>query len=224
MRSPRGSELLLVAALSGCTLLPQQPVAAPVRQSPAAAGRALDLLAGLRVQGRGPLTGYDRAAFGQPWADADRNGCDTRNDVLRRDLTGVVLKPGTHGCVVLSGVLHDPYTGATVPHRRGGGQVEIDHVVALADAWQKGAARWPWQERVALANDPLELLATSTTVNRAKSSGDAATWLPPLHAARCAFAARQVAVKAKYRLGVTAAEEGALAGLLRRCPEQPVPT
>ena len=185
---------------------------------------ALALLEGLRVQGRGALTGYDRAAFGQPWADADRNGCDTRNDVLRRDLDDVVAGPGTDGCVVLRGTLLDPYTGALVPHERGGGQVEVDHVVALADAWQKGAAGWPWAKRVALANDPLDLLATATRMNRSKGSGDAATWLPPLRTARCAFAARQVAVKAKYGLGVTAAERDALHRLLTPCPSEPVPT
>lgn len=218
--APSGACLLLLTA---CTLFPQQPVAVPVpAPTPVRAG-ALALLDGLRVQGRGPLTGYDRAAFGQPWADADRNGCDTRNDVLRRDLTDVVLKEGTRACVVLSGTLLDPYTGERVAHVRGGGGVEIDHVVSLADAWQKGAAGWPWSRRVALANDPLDLLATATAVNRAKGPGDAATWLPPRRDRRCAFAARQVAVKAKYRLGVTVAERDALRRLLTTCPDEPVP-
>jgi hypothetical protein len=176
------------------------------------------------VQGRGPLTGYDREAFGQAWADVDRNGCDTRNDVLRRDLADVVLKPGTRGCVVLSGTLDDPYTGKQVIHVRGRGAVEVDHVVALADAWQKGASTWTLERRRALANDPLDLLAVATEVNRAKGGGDAATWVPPARAARCAFAARQVAVKAKYGLGVTAAERDALARLLAPCPQEPVPT
>lgn len=223
MRCRRASRpALLALLLTGCTLLPQQPVAAPAPlPSP---GRALTLLDGLRVQGRGALTGYDRTAFGQPWADADRNGCDTRNDVLRRDLTGVALKEGTRGCVVLSGRLVDPYTGAAVAHARGGGQVEVDHVVALSDAWQKGASTWPWAKRVALANDPLDLLATSTSVNRAKRDSDAASWVPPLRTARCAFAARQVAVKAKYGIGITAAEQQALRRLLAPCPDQPVPT
>jgi hypothetical protein len=187
-------------------------------------GSARALLDGLRVQGRGPLTGYEREAFGPAWADVDRNGCDTRNDVLRRDLGEVVLKPGTRGCVVLSGTLTDPYTGRQVVHVRGGGTVEVDHVVALADAWQKGAAGWTAQQRRAFANDPLELLAVGTQINRAKGAGDAATWVPPARSARCAFAARQVAVKARYRLGVTAAERDALARLLAPCPQQPVPT
>ncbi len=215
---PRLLALLLVA---GCTV---DPVAAPAPTPAPRPSSASALLGTLRVQGRGPLTGYDRAQFGQPWADADRNGCDTRNDVLRRDLDDVVLKEGTRGCVVLSGTLHDPYTGRDVAHVRGGGQVEIDHVVALADAWQLGAATWPWQERVALANDPLDLLATSTSANRAKGASDAASWLPPDRSARCAYAARQVAVKAKYGLGVTRAEQTALTTLLARCPDEPAPT
>ena len=251
MRCGRGSEaalsLLIACTLAGCTPLPPAPVVAPPRVTPprvtptrvtptrvtptgvspapvSPVSPALTLLARLRVQGRGPLTGYDRAAFGQPWADADRNGCDTRNDVLRRDLTDVVTRAGTHGCVVVRGTLQDPYTGAVVPHVRGGGRVEVDHVVALADAWQEGASTWPWARRVALANDPLDLLATTTATNRSKGSGDAATWLPPLQTARCAFAARQVAVKVKYALGVTGPERDALRRLLAACPGEPAPT
>lgn len=235
-RSERPGALALLltgcSLVAGCALLPQRPVAAPspVVPSPAAPSPvvpvpgAQQLLGTLRVQGRAPLTGYDREAFGQPWADADRNGCDTRNDVLRRDLTAVEVKPGTRDCVVLRGLLVDPYTGERVDHVRGGGGVEVDHVVSLADAWQKGASGWPWAKRVALANDPLDLLATATSVNRVKGAGDAATWLPPLRSARCAFAARQVAVKAKYGLAVTRAERDALARLLAACPDQPVPT
>ncbi len=165
----------MLPLLAGCTATVEPEPAPSV--APASSARAL--LDGLRVQGRGPLTGYDREAFGPAWADADRNGCDTRNDVLRRDLSDVVLKPGTRGCVVLSGRLTDPYTGAQVPHVRGGGAVEIDHVVALADAWQKGAAGWTAERRLAFANDPLELQAVATPVNRAKGGGDAATWVPP---------------------------------------------
>jgi hypothetical protein len=234
----------LLVALTGCTAAPsgvaeRAPAAVPATPGPsrtppataaeptsgASAGStpALALLGRLRVQGRAPGTGYSREQFGPAWADADRNGCDTRNDVLRRDLTGLVLKPGTRGCVVLGGTLRDPYTGRLLQHRRGGGAVEIDHVVALYDAWQKGASSWPYGKRVALANDPLELQAVATEVNRAKGPGDAATWLPPARSAWCAFAARQVAVKAKYGLGVTRAERDALARVLRRCPYQPAP-
>ncbi|MDU0315182.1 HNH endonuclease family protein [Phycicoccus sp. M110.8] len=195
--------------------------------SQARPGTALALLGTLVVKGRGPMTGYTRAQFGQAWTDTDRNGCDQRNDVLRRDLRGIRLKAGTHGCVVLSGTLLDPYTGRTIAFTRGPGTsaaVQIDHVVPLADAWVKGAARWDVGTRTTFANDPLNLLAVSGPVNAAKGAGDAATWLPPAKGFRCAYAARQVAVKARYAVAVTSAERAALARILGTCPTTPVPT
>jgi hypothetical protein len=173
------------------------------------------------------MTGYDRALFGQAWSDVDRNGCDTRNDILRRDLTAYTLKAGTNGCVVLRGTLHDPYTGRTIAFVRGPGTstaVQIDHVVALGDAWQKGAQRWTQARRTAFANDPLNLLAVDGPTNQRKGDGDAATWLPPLRSSRCGYAARQIAVKARYGLWVTAAERDALVRVLQACPGQPLPT
>jgi len=193
----------------------------------APAGSALAALRRLPVKGRAPMTGYARAEFGQAWADVDRNGCDTRNDILRRDLVRIVVKPGTHGCKVLGGLLHDPYTGATVVFVRGVGTslaVQIDHVVALGDAWAKGAQSLSLERRTALANDPLELLAVGGSVNQRKGDGDAATWLPPLRSYRCAYVARQVAVKTAYHLWVTAAERDAIARVLATCPRQPLPT
>ncbi len=202
------------------------PSALPPSAAPAP-GSALAALARLPVKGRAPRTGYSRDEFGQAWADVDRNGCDTRNDTLRRDLDRTVVKPGTHGCVVLRGTLADPYTGATIPFVRGVGTslaVQIDHVVALGDAWQKGAARLTTAERTAFANDPLNLLAVSGSANRRKSDSDAASWLPPLKASRCAYVARQVAVKQTYRLWITAAERDAIRRVLATCPRQPLPT
>lgn len=190
-------------------------------------GTALALLGTLMVKGRGPMTGYARDQFGVAWTDTDRNGCDQRNDVLRRDLRAIRLKAGTHGCVVLTGTLHDPYTGRTIAFTRGPGTsaaVQVDHVVALADAWVKGAARWDAATRTAFANDPLNLLAVSGSVNASKGAGDAATWLPPAKGFRCAYAARQVAVKARYAVAVTTAERAALARILGTCPTTPVPT
>jgi hypothetical protein len=186
---------------------------------------ALAALATLPVKGRAPQTGYDRDQFGPAWADVDRNGCDTRNDVLTRDLTAEVYKPGTSNCVVLSGSLADPYTGTTISFRRGGGtSVDIDHVVALGDAWQTGAFAWDTAERTALANDPLNLLAVDYSANRQKGDGDAATWLPSNTGYRCAYVARQVAVKAAYGLWVTQAEHDAIDRVLAGCPDQPLPT
>lgn len=195
--------------------------------SSASMGSALAAVATLTIKGRAPKTGYDRALFGQAWADVDRNGCDTRNDVLRRDLTAYVLKTGTHGCRVLSGTLRDPYTATTIAFVRGqitSPRVQIDHVVALSDAWQKGAQQWSTLRRTAYANDSLNLLAVDGPTNARKGDGDAATWLPPNKSYRCPYAARQVAVKAKYGLWVTSAERNALTRILGTCPSQRLPT
>ena len=134
------------------------------------------LLDGLEVKGRAPKAGYDRDLFGPAWADTDRNGCDTRNDVLRRDLTSITLKPGTNGCVVLSGPLQDPYTGQTISFVRSqdtSSAVQIDHVVALADAWHKGAQEWSAETREQFANDSANLRAVDGSTNQRKGAGDA---------------------------------------------------
>lgn len=203
------------------------PTVSASSSAPAPPGSARSALAALPVKGRAPRTGYTRAQFGQAWSDTDRNGCDTRNDILRRDLTDVVLKPGTRGCVVLSGSLVDPYTGETVMFSRGVGSsrdVQIDHVVALSDAWQKGAQQLSAARREQFANDALELLAVDGAVNAAKGDSDAASWLPPLRGSRCAFVARQIAVKRAYALWVTVAERDAMARVLGSCPAQPLPS
>lgn len=175
-------------------------------------------LAQLPVKGRAPATGYDRVArFGEAWLDVDRNGCDTRDDILARDLAAVTRRTD---CAVLTGTLSDPYTGRSIAFTRGvqtSALVQIDHVVALLDAWQTGAQGLSQEARVQLANDPLELLAVDGATNQAKGAGDAATWLPPNRGFRCEYAARQVAVKAKYGLWVTAAEGTALKGVLAGC-------
>ena len=192
---------------------------------PGAAQTASEVLATLTVKGRAPKTGYARDQFGPAWSDIDHNGCDTRDDVLARDLTGETFKPGTHDCVVLAGILADPYTGQTLEFRKGDGtSVDIDHVVALSDAWQTGAYRWDGARRTALANDPLNLLAVDYSANRQKGDADAATWLPPARGYRCDYVARQVAVKAAYGLWVTQAEHDAIARVLDGCPGEPVPT
>lgn len=178
------------------------------------------------VKGRAPKTGYSRAQFGQTWADVNRNGCDTRNDILARDLTGITFKPGTHNCVVLSGFLVDPYSGDFIHFVRGqatSSLVQIDHVVSLSNAWQTGAFKLSADERKSLANDPLNLLAVKGSLNTQKSDGDAATWLPPSKAYRCSFVARQVAVKARYKLWFTKAEKAVIVSILSKCPNQLLP-
>ncbi len=197
--------------------------AAPVSAAP---GTALEALALLPVRGRAPQTGYDRDQYGEGWVDTDRNGCDTRNDVLARDLTAEQFRPGTRDCVVTSGVLLDPYSGATILFQRGQGTseaVQIDHVVALSNSWQTGAQGWDAATRVAFANDPLNLLAVDGALNSQKRDGDAATWLPPDRGYRCAYVARQVAVKTTYGLWTTQAEHDAMATVLGTCPQEPLP-
>jgi hypothetical protein len=187
---------------------------------------ALAALAAVQVKGRAPRTGYDRDLFGSGWQDTDHNGCDTRNDVLARDLRGETFKPGTRNCVVLTGSLADPYSGTTIPFLRGqatSSDIQIDHVVALSDAWQKGAQSWPAERRAAFANDPLNLLAVDGGLNMGKGDGDAATWLPPDRGYRCAYVARQVAVKVSYGVWMTQAEKNAIATVLSSCPAEPLP-
>ncbi|WP_285725005.1 HNH endonuclease family protein [Psychromicrobium xiongbiense] len=206
---------------------------APVTRSPASGARpgpvyriepttAVALLATLPIKGRAPKTGYAREAFGLAWTDVDGNGCDTRNDVLRRDLKNVTLVTGSL-CLVAAGTLDDPYTGNSIDFQRGANSsaaVQIDHVVALGDAWQKGAQQLSLDQRLALANDPLNLMAVDGPSNQKKSDGDAATWLPPEHSFRCAYVARQISVKAAYGLWITTAEHDAMASILRSCPGQ----
>jgi hypothetical protein len=215
------------AATAAATHSVTSPVTTEVA-APAApkAGTALALLAQLRVKGRSAKTGYDRAAFGPAWTDTNRNGCDTRNDILRRDLTARTVKAGTNGCKILAGTLSvDPYTRQAIQFVYGGAsEIDIDHVVALGDAWQKGGSGWVFRKRLAFANDPMNLLAVDASANRQKGDGDAATWLPANKSYRCAYVARQVAVKAKYQLWVTSAERTSIARVLGGCPGQAAPS
>ncbi|QCO97258.1 DUF1524 domain-containing protein [Arthrobacter sp. 24S4-2] len=207
-------------------LLAQGVTATAPKTQPAFATKAIDLLATLPIKGRAPKTGYDRALFGQAWADVDRNGCDTRNDILKRDLTGIKYTNSVP-CKVQSGTLADPYTGTTINFLRGvatSSAVQIDHVVALSDAWQKGAQQLTTEQRTAFANDPLNLQSTDGPTNMKKGDGDAATWLPPNKGFRCEYVARQISVKATYSLWVTQAEHDAMARILADCSGQLAPT
>lgn len=194
-------------------------------QSPDTVGEASVVLGELDVKGRAPTTGYERERFGPDWADVDHNGCDTRNDVLKRDLTDISSDPD-YPCEVETGVLRDPYSGDTIDFVRGwetSYAVQIDHVVALSNAWQTGAQYWKPRKRLAFANDPLNLLAVDGPLNLQKSDGDAATWLPPNKPYRCDYVARQIAVKAKYGLWLTAPERDAMSRILNACPDQALP-
>ena len=213
-----------IAAVVAALLIGATPNSATgVEQEPGMATAVLETLA---VKGRAPKTGYTRAQFGPAWADVDRNGCDTRNDILKRDLTSITYRAKTRNCVVESGTLIDRYSGETINFVKGNissMEVQIDHVVALSNAWQTGAFKLSADQRKALSNDPLNLFAVKGRLNSQKGDGDAATWLPQLKSFRCSYVAQQIAVKAKYSLWVTAPEKAAMVSILAKCPTQKVP-
>lgn len=226
--------LSALGAACGCSLLPpdlaELGAAAPSEAGSgapfaAAAGAPVDVagvrqqLRGLPVKGRAPKTGYDREQFGPTWADVDEDRCDSRNQLLQASLTNVRLEPGSR-CVVLEGDLADPYTGRRIHFVRGGDYangVDVDHLVALGDAWQKGAQQLTAGQRLQFANDPQNLRAVDPSANRQKGDSDAASWLPPNKAVRCSYVAGQVAVKVKYELWITRAERDAVLRVLQGC-------
>ncbi|WP_208782812.1 HNH endonuclease family protein [Streptomyces griseorubiginosus] len=221
LRGGAAVAVVLVCAVAGCKAETRTGSSGP--QETGAGGGALKAAESLTVKGRAPKTGYARERFGTAWADTDSNDCDTRDDILKRDLKEVRFTSGS--CKVSYGLLpSDPYSGKEVTYRRGRSLVDIDHIVPLSDAWQKGAKYWDARKRIALANDPLNLIAVDASTNRSKGDGDAATWLPPNKSYRCTYVAGQVAVKKKYGLWVTAAEKSAMEKVLETCPGQKLPT
>ncbi|MFI9822975.1 HNH endonuclease family protein [Streptomyces sp. NPDC052013] len=181
---------------------------------------AVALIERVTTKGRGPRTGYDREDFGYAWKDtADgvplaRNGCDTRNDLLRRDGQNLRFRSGSD-CVVVALTLADPYTGKTIEWRKqDAAEVQIDHVVPLSYSWQMGAARWPRHKREQLANDTLNLIPVDGRANSAKSDSGPASWLPPDKRIRCAYAVRFAQVALKYEMPVTAPDKKMM---LRQC-------
>ena len=204
------------------TLAPTQS-ATPV-PTQVVSSQALSALTSLPVKGRAPKTGYDRDLFASDWDYSF--GCDTRNKILRRDFSDFAFRTGS-SCIIETGVLQDPYTGTTINFVRGVGTsslVQIDHVVAVSDAWQKGAQQLSSDQRYAFYNDPLNLLAVSGSANSQKSDSDAASWLPSNTGFRCDFVARQIAVKLSYNLWVTQAEYDSMYRVLETCPNQALPT
>lgn len=211
------------AGVVGAVRQPTEPISEAPTMQQVTASPALDSLNKLSVKGRAPKTGYSRSQFGSGWQDLGQ--CDVRNFILARDMQDERLRSATD-CTVLKGTLQDPYTGKTITFERGADtsdDVQIDHVVALSDAWQKGAQLLDSDKRQALANDPLNLLAVDGKANNDKGDSDAASWLPPNKAYRCRYVARQIAVKVKYRLWVTGAERDAMANVLSGCPDQKLP-
>ena len=185
------------------------------------APKALDILEQLEVKGRAPKTGYARTEFYNGWPTVD--GCSLRQKIIKRDFGDSARTDPASPCNVISGEYDEPYTGAhqvfTARDQISSG-VQIDHVVALSDAWQKGAQYQTKDQRYQLATDPLNLIAVDSTANQQKSDGDAATWLPSNKKFRCQYVARQVSVKYKYALWVTEAEHDAIARVLEQCPDE----
>jgi hypothetical protein len=254
----KNSKILAVTGIAAAIMLsacgtPKTPVPAPSSQSaspsisssmpsqtpagtPSAsesstassAGTALGLLGTLEVKPEDKSVTYNRELFGEPWEDVDGNGCDTRNDMLMRDLDNITV--AADECKVLKGTLIDPYSGKPIDFDRskgGGGGLDIDHVIALSAAFSTGASSWPAEKRLQFANDPLNLITSASGPNRAKGDKDASEWLPATAgnpAFNCRYVARQVAVKAKYGSWITPAESKAMKVVLDTCPNEPVPT
>lgn len=180
--------------------------------------RVVDLLEKLEVKGRAPKTGYRREEFYDGWPIVD--GCSLRQKILKREFGDSAV---LDGCNVVAGEYDEPYTGEhrVLANKSEVGRIQIDHVVALSDAWQKGAQYMTSEERFAIATDPLNLLAVDGKANEQKSDGDAATWLPKNKGFRCQYVARQISVKYKYALWLAAAEKEAMAKILANCPNEP---
>lgn len=180
---------------------------------------AKEILAKLEVKGRAPKAGYKRTEFYNGWPEIE--GCNLRQRILKRDF-GDTAKVDEK-CNVIAGKFYEPYTGEEMEFKNRSEiskKVQIDHVVALSDAWQKGAQYKTAEERFKIATDPLNLIAVQAAANQQKSDGDAATWLPKNKSFRCQYVARQISVKYKYLLWVTEAEEEAMGQILEKCPEQ----
>jgi hypothetical protein len=198
------------------------PVAGGGASTPQAVAQARAALATIPVRtivGRDPS--YDREKFGDPWSDAGvgiasaRNGCDTRNDILKRDAKPktVRFKAGTRDCKVIAGTWVSPYTGATITVPR---SLDIDHLVPLGRAWSSGAKSWPAQKRLNFANDPDNLQATDASSNRSKSDLGPSAWRPKA-AFQCAYAVAYLRPVKKYQLPLSKADVAALKAMLDTC-------
>ncbi|GHD14990.1 lipoprotein [Streptomyces violarus] len=183
--------------------------------------RARAVIEKVGTKGRGPRTGYERDEFGYAWKDSaprdvpfSHNGCDSRNDLLKRDGEDLRFRSGSD-CVVMALTLNDPYTGKVIEWTKSRAtKVQIDHVMPLSYDWQMGASRWTKDKRESIANDPLNLVPVDGPTNSAKGDSGPASWLPPNKTIRCSYSVRFAQVSLKYDLPVTAADKGMM---LRQC-------
>ncbi|MGW3491316.1 HNH endonuclease family protein [Streptomyces sp. NPDC001054] len=222
MRSARTSAALAAAALA-LLLAPANAHATPDSPPTAARGETATLpvrkaLAALptRAENR---AGYKRTAF-KHWIDADKDGCNTRAEVLLAEAV-VAPEQGTR-CVLTGGSWNSPYDDRTFDNARG---LDIDHLVPLAEAWDSGASTWSPKEREAYANDlgdPRALIAVSAASNRSKADQDPTTWMPPATGYRCQYASDWVADKTRWGLSIDSAERTALTDVLDACPNRPI--
>lgn len=177
-----------------------------------------DALGGFGKPGTERHPDYERVKFGDGWLDTDSNGCDTRNDILARDLAKPVID--SDKCTVLSGTLADLYTGKSIPFTRGAATsslVQIDHIVPLALAWEEGAWKWSDEKRKAFANDPVNLRAVDGPTNSGKGAKSIGEWLPPAAGAHCTYVALYVAVHDKYELTMAERDQVAARKLIAAC-------
>jgi hypothetical protein len=183
------------------------PGLSPVPASPLAHPRRL--IRRVHAASANATLDYDRDLFGSAWTDNQtatwgKDGCSTRENILRRDMRAVTFKPDGENCHVLTGVLRDSYTATTIQFsKQHPSEVQIDHVMALSYDWAHGASNWSADKRKQIANDPLNLLAVDGPTNQAKGDDGPADWLPPNTRVRCAYAVRFAQVSIKYHLAVT---------------------
>lgn len=219
---PVASESASATPVASEPATPSEAPVAPSEPAPAASGTALEALETLTVAPFSSNGKYERALFGEPWADIDNNGCETREDILKRDIPNVTIKGK---CDARQGSFNDPYTAKVINFNAGdgkGGGVDIDHIIPLSLGWKTGASEWDATKRLKFANDPLNLMASDSGENRKKGDKDASAYLPPNKAFHCEYVARQVTVRVKYGTWITSAEKNAIYTVLQTCPTQPL--
>ncbi|MEU0966949.1 HNH endonuclease family protein [Streptomyces sp. NPDC005917] len=206
----RVSILAALIGLIASAALFNSPSASAALPTPVSGATARSYLASLTVATEN-RTGYSRSLF--PTWNTISGTCNTREYILKRDGSNVVTDSA---CAATSGSWYSPYDGATWT---AASDVDIDHLVPLAEAWDSGAGKWTTAQRQAFANDITrpQLLAVTDNVNQSKSDQDPATWMPPLTSYRCTYVRAWVQVKYYYNLSVDSAEKSALTSYLSGC-------